>query len=156
MKPFMPLIALFLSAYSIAAQSENYPKVWFGGGNICTDAPWQLVFSDDFEGDSLDRSKWMTWYPYGENSSDQCSFCRTHGDEGQIYRDENVEVKNGLLRLTARKEAGTWYDLPGNTVPEWCIPGSRFRTMPGTKSGAKFRRVKGSGRPFGCSAGAPK
>lgn len=112
MKQTLSLIALFLCAYSIAAQSENYPKVWFGGGNICTDAPWQLVFSDDFDGDSLDRDKWMTWYPYGENGSDQCSFCRTHGDEGQIYRDENIEVKNGVLRLIARKEAGSWYDLP--------------------------------------------
>lgn len=93
------------------AQAENYPKVWFGGGNICVDEPWQLVFSDDFDGDSLDREKWMTWYPYGENGSDQCSFCRTHGDEGQVYRDENVVVENGLLKLVARKEPGEWYGL---------------------------------------------
>ena len=112
MKQTMSIVALLLCAVAITAQSENYPKVWFGGGDVCTDAPWQLVFSDDFDGDSLDRDKWMTWYPYGENGSDQCSFCRTHGDEGQIYRDENITVEDGLLKLVVKKEAGTWYDLP--------------------------------------------
>ena len=101
-----------IRAVTACAQAENYPRIWFAGGNICVDAPWQLVFSDDFDGDSLDREKWMTWYPYGENSSDQCSFCRTHGDEGQIYRDENAVVENGLLKLLVKKEPGSWYDLP--------------------------------------------
>ena len=94
------------------AQAENYPKIWFGGGNLCVDEPWQLVFSDDFDGDSLDREKWMTWYPYGENGSDQCWFCRTHGEEGQVYRDENAVVENGILKLVVQRESDSWYDLP--------------------------------------------
>ena len=84
MKNRLPIVLFFAGVVFLNAQTANYPKIWFGGGNVCVDEPWQLVFSDDFDGDSLDRSKWMTWYPYGENSSDQCSFCRTHGEEGQI------------------------------------------------------------------------
>lgn len=102
-------LLLFSLTVSLCAQAENYPKVWFDGGNICADGAWMLVFSDDFDGDSLDREKWMTWYPYGENGSDQCSFCRTHGEEGQIYRDGNAVVENGLLNLVVKKETGNWY-----------------------------------------------
>lgn len=96
---------------SALAQAENYPKIWFAGGNVCREEPWELVFHDDFDGDSLDREKWMTWYPYGENGSDQCSFCRTHGEEGQVYRDENVIVTDGHLKLIVERESDSWYGL---------------------------------------------
>lgn len=106
------LWALFLGrTIPTFTQAENYPKIWFAGGHICADEPWQLVFYDDFDGDSLDRDKWMTWYPYGENGSDECSFCRTHGNEGQVYRDENAIVEDGLLKLVVKKEPGSWYGL---------------------------------------------
>ncbi|MCW5922190.1 MAG: family 16 glycosylhydrolase [Saprospiraceae bacterium] len=93
------------------AQVEHFSKVWFAGGNVCADEPWELVFHDDFDGDSLDRDKWMTWYPYGDSGSDQCSFCRTHGEEGQVYRDENAVVEGGLLKLIVKKEPDSWYGL---------------------------------------------
>jgi len=75
---------------------------------LCTPGEWNLVFSDEFEGNLLDGSKWITWYPYTDDGSDKCIFCRTHGNEGQIFRDENAVVNEGSLKLIARKETGEW------------------------------------------------
>ena len=74
----------------------------------CATGEWNLVFIDEFEGDSLDGSKWITWFPYTDDGSDKCTFCRTHGNEGQIFRDENAVVSEGSLKLIARKDTGQW------------------------------------------------
>lgn len=69
-----------------------------------SDARWVLVWSDEFDGDTLDRSKWKP-----EES------CWGGGnDERQCYTDRtaNVEVSGGMLRLKARKEAFTGPDRP--------------------------------------------
>ncbi|UYZ62504.1 RICIN domain-containing protein [Hymenobacter weizhouensis] len=52
---------------------------------------WRLTFSDEFNGTSLDRSKWTDEYPWGG---------RTHNYDGYCA-PENVLVQNGLLRLKA-------------------------------------------------------
>jgi len=76
----------------------------------CTRNPYQLVFHDEFDGDSLDTKKWYTYYPYGNNSTqDSCSFCRTHVT-ANIFREKNVVVKNGMLQLISDKESGVWFD----------------------------------------------
>lgn len=77
--------------------------------DLCSSGQWELVFSDEFGNGSLDRDKWITWYPYADDGSDQCEFCRLHGEEGQVYRDENVAEANGLLKLIARREPSEWY-----------------------------------------------
>lgn len=65
---------------------------------------WKLVWSDEFDGDSLDRDKWTPeeacWG--GGNSERQC----------YTDRPENVEVVNGLLRLKARSETFTGPKYP--------------------------------------------
>lgn len=81
----------------------------FDGGLICQFEAWNLVWEDNFDSDSLDKSKWTTWFPYTDTGNDQCEFCRTHGKEGQIYRDENVLVKNGILKLKAEVKVGEWF-----------------------------------------------
>jgi hypothetical protein len=51
---------------------------------------WRLVFQDEFNGSSLDTSKWSTDYPWGH----------THNHRG--YTDlANVIIENGLLRIKA-------------------------------------------------------
>ena len=61
---------------------------------------WELVWSDEFDGDSLDAAKWS--YQMGTGSE--------YGLEGwgnnelQYYRPENVTVADGMLRITAKKE----------------------------------------------------
>lgn len=64
--------------------SSGGPQPPASGGN------WRLVFQDEFNGSSLDRSKWSTGYPWS----------RYHNHRG--YTDPgNVSVENGLLRLRA-------------------------------------------------------
>src|SRR5215510_9616885 len=44
-------------------------------------AGWELVFSDEFSGDKLDRTKWATRYIYNNEKMDHLN------DEKQRYRD---------------------------------------------------------------------
>ncbi len=59
------------------------------------DASWHLVWSDDFNGTALDRTKWnpevSCWG--GGNNERQC----------YVDRSENVNVENGILRLIAKE-----------------------------------------------------
>lgn len=60
---------------------------------------WKVIWQDDFEGDSLDRSKWAP-----EES------CWGGGNkERQCYTDRarNIEVSDGALKLKARRERFT-------------------------------------------------
>jgi beta-glucanase (GH16 family) len=60
---------------------------------------WQLVWNDEFNGNSIDSSKW--------NTATDCS--GGGNDEQQCYtdRDLNVSVSNGVLELTALRETFT-------------------------------------------------
>ena len=62
-------------------------------------AGWELVFSDEFNGDKLDRTKWATRYIYNNETMDRFN------DEKQRYRDNHV-VSGGILNLTAKKNEG--------------------------------------------------
>lgn len=53
------------------------------------------VFSDDFAGTSLDTTKWVASFPWG-NGTDAAS------DEYQYYLPANVTVANGICSLTAQ------------------------------------------------------
>ncbi len=67
-------------------------------------ADWELVWADEFDGDELDRTKWIP-----EES------CWGGGnDERQCYTDrpENIEVSGGYLRLKAQRETFTGPDRP--------------------------------------------
>lgn len=67
-------------------------------------AGWELVWSDEFEGNELDRTKWTP-----EQS------CWGGGNnERQCYTDRlvNIEVSGGFLLLKARKETFTGPDRP--------------------------------------------
>ncbi len=59
--------------------------------------PWKLVWSDEFDGDALDTSKWSPniWPPRKVNDEDQ-----TYTD-----REKNLRVEDGHLVIEAHKEA---------------------------------------------------
>lgn len=65
---------------------------------------WRVVWSDDFEGHALDRTKWQPevgcWG--GGNNERQC----------YTDRPQNIQVENGVLRLVARKGRFTGPLLP--------------------------------------------
>jgi beta-glucanase (GH16 family) len=64
---------------------------------------WQLVWSDEFEGDTLDTSKWS--YQYGTGTSE--GLINWGNNELQYYtdRNENIYVADGRLHIVARQES---------------------------------------------------
>ncbi|MBP2227756.1 beta-glucanase (GH16 family) [Azospirillum agricola] len=87
-------LAIGLSASPPAGPAAALPETRPG------QAPWRLVFADEFDGDRLDDARWATAYdrPGG--------MARSNWDNGeaQWYRPENIAVGDGLLRLVARRE----------------------------------------------------
>lgn len=81
----LPLI-LIASAYFAVAPAHS--------------AGWELVFSDEFDGDKLDRNKWATRYIYSNETMDHFN------DEKERYRDNHV-LSDGVLSLVAKKVPGT-------------------------------------------------
>ena len=61
---------------------------------------WELVWSDEFEGDSVDAGKWS--FQTGDGCPDLCGW--GNGEE-QYYQQANASVGDGLLRITAREES---------------------------------------------------
>ena len=103
------LILLLWAGITVPAFSQK--DTLFAGGNTCSTGEWQLVFADEFNGNQLDLSKWYTWYPYTDDGSDKCEFCRTHGEGGQVFEDSNVIVNDSTLKLIARHEDVEWYSI---------------------------------------------
>ncbi|MDR5589235.1 family 16 glycosylhydrolase [Christiangramia sp. SM2212] len=71
----------------------------FGIQNISAQCP-NIVWQDEFDGNSLDLTKWN--YQIGDGC-DQ-NICGWGNNELQSYQQDNVEVSNGTLKITARKE----------------------------------------------------
>ena len=67
-----------------------------------------MIFEDEFNTGVLNSNDWITWFPYTNDGGDGCVFCRTHGDEGQVFLDENVLVSDSSLKIIAKKETATW------------------------------------------------
>ena len=124
------ILPLFLSLFAISTTSQSQ-STFFTGGNICSDSEWKLVFQDEFQGDTLDRSKWLNYFPYTANGNDQCEFCRSHGNEGQVYTDTNLEVSNGTLKLIARKQLATWFNATRDYTSALIHSKYEFRFMYG-------------------------
>ncbi|MEQ9305234.1 MAG: family 16 glycosylhydrolase [Marinoscillum sp.] len=68
----------------------------FAASAQCPNVTW----SDEFEGASLDLTKWN--YQIGDGCAE--GICGWGNGELQSYQQDNVIVENGLLKLTARKE----------------------------------------------------
>lgn len=75
--------------------------------NQCNNNQWVLVFEDNFNGSSLDLSKWTT-------NGSRNRYCN---DEQQYYTSgDNIEVNNGILKLIAKKE--TVYAKADDSLPD--------------------------------------
>ena len=61
---------------------------------------WQLVWSDEFDGDSLDMSKWS----YQTGTGSEYGLTDWGNNEEQYYREENVVVADSVLTITAKQE----------------------------------------------------
>ncbi|MCT8137048.1 carbohydrate binding domain-containing protein [Anaerobacillus sp. CMMVII] len=68
---------------------------------------WTLVWSDEFEGDELDGTKWTRDLGNGFFQADGTFIPGWGNEELQSYQDDNVRVENGKLILEGRKETVT-------------------------------------------------
>ena len=84
---------------TVMAVAMTLSGVIITGGNVekvqAADE-YKLVWSDEFEGDSLDRSKWIV-----EVNGDGGG-----NDELQYYVDstDNISVSDGTLKITAKRQ----------------------------------------------------
>lgn len=102
-------LLLWLSCSCLAAFGQYYRKVQLDSTRVPLDTtPWQLVFCDEFNGQALDTTRWITYFPYDAQGGDRCLYCRTHGEEGQVYLDENVEVHDGMAYLHIAEDSVEW------------------------------------------------
>ncbi|WP_100658585.1 glycoside hydrolase family 16 protein [Alteromonas flava] len=62
---------------------------------------WELVWSDEFDGDSLSAANWV--YDLGDGSDRGLD--RWGNNEQQYYTDQNTTVSDGTLKITARAES---------------------------------------------------
>jgi len=118
------ILLLFPSLWTnLNAQScQGLEPVFFGGIINCATAPYKLIFYDDFNGTSINTNKWYTYGPTYPNNDDQSLFSRTHDinttpatfKELQVYKDQNVIVSNGTLKLRAKNETSTWFGVTKN------------------------------------------
>lgn len=60
---------------------------------------WLLTFHDEFDGSSLDESRWVKRYKWGE--------AQVNG-ELQAYVDDAFQVQDGILAIVGRKESGSY------------------------------------------------
>ena len=68
--------------------------------------PWKLVFFDEFDGNSIDQTKWYTFCTECATPPN-CEYARLR--PGQIYLDQNVVVNNGSLKLVTFKQTSSWF-----------------------------------------------
>jgi beta-glucanase (GH16 family) len=118
------LIILFLGSFKFVTFGQQWPQtIDYPSRNVylvnrieCPLEEWTLVFSDEFDGNTLNQNKWRTSFPYPP------PYDRLHGFltnstvpcEQQLYLDQNVVVENGFCHLLAKKESITY---GGITVP---------------------------------------
>lgn len=62
---------------------------------------WQLVWSDEFDGDALDTLKWS----YQTGTGAEYGLTDWGNAELQYYREQNVTVGDGMLHVTAKLES---------------------------------------------------
>jgi beta-glucanase (GH16 family) len=66
---------------------------------------WKIIFEDNFDGTSLNTSKWLSQLPW------------TRDYKGDAYmRDENVTVNNGLLTITAKAESYSGHSFTSGAI----------------------------------------
>jgi beta-glucanase (GH16 family) len=63
---------------------------------------WELIFDDEFDGNSLDPTKWVPCFPWGSAAG-----CALVPNPDVWYAPENVSVEGGSLRLRAERRATT-------------------------------------------------
>lgn len=80
---------------------------------LTPEGDWELVFEDNFEGNTLDLEKWGTCY----FSVDPGEGCKLY-DNGELewYVPENVIVEDSMLKLRAERRKVNGYDYASGMI----------------------------------------
>lgn len=92
-KTITTLIVLLMIINNARSQPETMWQLLQNGDII----RWAYSGGDEFNGTSLDESKWLNSYPWGRNYSGTCY--QEYMTDGQ-----NFQFDNGILKLIAKKE----------------------------------------------------
>lgn len=93
---YLLLITNFYTvAQKICAKQKFVPSSSF---SICNDNPWNLVFNDEFNGDTLDTKVWQI-RPWAEGA-----LYGNNGKEQELNTLDNVLVTDGTLKILSDKK----------------------------------------------------
>lgn len=100
-----------------ALQSFSVMAVLFSPATVLANPPgdgWTEVFSEDFNGSTLDTNKWNTCYWWKDWKANGC----TNGGakEVQWFQPDDVIVDKGTLRLRAQKRSMNGFDYTSGMV----------------------------------------
>lgn len=99
------------------------PNVYLTTGTeLCDATPWKLVFHDNFNGNSLDTTKWITHISWPgmmknlpgigvvrhDNDNWRDARIADNDQSKTIFRKENIFVSNGTVKLKIKHEPNTW------------------------------------------------
>lgn len=91
------------------ASAQKLPPVLLSPEqSLCDSSAWQLVFSDDFDGPELDRTKWHSYNVYPGQETEYWEEGRYNTWTNCIWKDENVVVSDGTCKLIVKQETATW------------------------------------------------
>ena len=96
-------VAILVAAALVACTGSKTDSAQGGDQptDVLTPKGWELVWSDEFDGDSLDRSKWNI--QTGDGTVE--GIPGWGNNELQSYHGDNVSVSGGNLTITARQES---------------------------------------------------
>jgi len=140
------IIFLCCAALLFTAACASQPNTLVSGGT--------LIWSDEFDGDSLDLAKWNI----DTGTGAQYGLEGWGNSERQFYRPENVIVRDGVLRLEVRKNnpeadsgKGAFPYTSGKISTggvmnhDAAVKGQIFAVMPGDRVEARIKSSRGVG-----------
>ena len=100
------LIGIIFMAVFITACSGGDPGSTKDSAEVVSffpapEAEWELVWSDEFDGDALDSTKWV--YDLGDGSD--VGQAGWGNREEQFYTEDNATVADGVLTIAAKNES---------------------------------------------------
>ncbi len=99
------LICATLFLFTFSCQKKN------NSDNKEVTSEKELFWSDEFNGEALDESKWV--YEIGDGCPNLCGW---GNNELQYYRKENLKIKDGKLIITAIKDNNETHEYTSSRI----------------------------------------
>lgn len=112
MKKILLLLGCIMLMQDVYSQNGQLPPVYFPPGkNVCDNNSWQLVLYDQFNGETLGTPwiKFNSWAGMPGGDHEDWGEARCVFPYNSIYKDANVVVSNGTVKLQVKKEPASWH-----------------------------------------------